>query len=96
MLMNIADYLYRRLTYFKRLKIKKEAIGSVLDHSLLSNDGVINIHRTDPTNAGDFYCGPHHYFDALKNRSLDIFGYKHEDPDVRANWSGQIIRNALI
>ncbi len=94
--MNIIKYLHRRATYFNRLKIKKEAIREVVTHNSLSNKDVVNIHRTDPTNAGDYYCGPHHYFNVLSGKSLDIFDYKNEDGFERDNWSKKIISNSLI
>lgn len=94
--MNSINYLHRRLTYFKRLKIKKESINKILTHSSLHNKGVVNIHRTDPTNAGDFYCGPHHYFDQLRGKSLDIFDYKSPEDKIRNNWFDKITGNSLI
>lgn len=94
--MNTIQYLHRKRTYFKRLKIKKESVKVVLAHDTLSNKEVVNVHRTDATNAGDFYSGPHHYFEPLKNRSLDIFDYKVEDKAVRDRWVHHIVDDALI
>ncbi len=94
--MSIVKYLHRRATYFKRLKEKKESINKILNHPNLLNNDVVNIHRTDITNAGDFYCGPHHYFKELKGKSLDIFGYKNKDKSIRDDWSEKIINKSLI
>ncbi len=74
---------------------KREAINRVLK-TPQTNIGVVNTHRVDPTNIGDFYCGPHHYFDELKGKSLDIFDYKREDKAVRDQWVKSIAENALI
>ncbi len=94
--MKLFTYLHRKATYFERLKIKKESIHTILAHPVLGNKDVVNVHRLDPTNAGDFYCAPHHYFEVLKGKSLDIFDYKKEDKAVRENWSQSITDNALV
>ncbi len=79
-----------------RRKRKRESINQVLKHPVQKNEGVINLHRYDPTNIGDYYCGPHHYFEALKGKSLDIFDYKSEDTAIRNKWVDTITNNALI
>lgn len=94
--MSNSQYLQYKLSFFKRLQAKKEAIRTVLRAPRLHNHELVTIHRIDPTNAGDFYCAPHHYFEALKNTGLDIFDYKKEDSETRNRWSQQIIDNALI
>lgn len=93
--MNISDFLTKKLSHFSRTAQKKELIQSILK-SEQDNNGVVNLHRYDPTNIGDFYCGPHHYFEPLKNTQLDIFDYKRDDSAVRDNWKQQIIQNSLI
>ncbi len=61
-----------------------------------SNDGVINIHRVNKQNVGDFYCAPHHYFEKLKNTELDIFGYRETDKAKLEHFVNSINSNALI
>lgn len=60
------------------------------------NNSVVNIHRIDPNNVGDLYCAPHHYFDVLKGKSLDIFDYNNENKNVVNNFINQISSNSLI
>lgn len=77
-------------------KIRKR---KVLRSTLLQkqeNNGVINLHRMDDRNAGDWYCAPHHYFDELAGTGLDIFDYKREDPTIRKNFVEKIAQNSLI
>jgi exopolysaccharide biosynthesis predicted pyruvyltransferase EpsI len=94
--MGITRFLQDKLSHFGRSAKKKESIRQVLRAPEQSNNGVVNVHRYDPTNIGDFYCAPHHYFDQLKGTELDIFDYKREDDIVRRNWSQKIIDNSLI
>lgn len=65
----------------KRNLIKRSVVQSILEKEQHNND-VVNIHRIDKKNIGDFYCAPHHYFDVLKGKSLDIFDYKSEDKET--------------
>lgn len=60
------------------------------------NNGVVNLHRIDPKNAGDFYSAPHLYFDKLKNTQLDIFDYKSPDKKVTNKWIESISQSSLI
>lgn len=79
----------------KRKASKAKTIKQILGNEQVHNS-VVNIHRLDHNNVGDFYCAPHHYFDILKDKSLDIFDYKHADESVRQNFVNQISQNALI
>jgi len=74
---------------------KKKTIRTILS-SEQSNNDVINIHRIDVNNVGDFYCAPHHYFDILKGKSLDIFDYKSEDKTKLNTFISEITHNSLI
>ncbi|WP_424494503.1 polysaccharide pyruvyl transferase family protein [Salinimicrobium sp. GXAS 041] len=60
------------------------------------NYDVVNIHRIDSKNVGDFYCAPHLYFKSLHDKKLDIFDYKIPDKKVTENWINTISHNALI
>lgn len=79
----------------KRNINKFTVIQSVLKAEQQHND-VVTIHRIDKNNIGDFYCAPHHYFEILKGKSLDIFDYKSEQTALRKNFVDQITNNALI
>nr|WP_315169891.1 polysaccharide pyruvyl transferase family protein [uncultured Flavobacterium sp.] len=59
------------------------------------NNGIVNIHRIDEKNIGDYYCAPHHYFDQLQ-QSLDIFDYKSLDPAIKQHFIESISNNSLI
>lgn len=93
--MSIQKFLYQRLTYFNRMNTKKKVINSVLKENQLNN-GVINVHGIDDRNAGDWNCGPHLYFDELKERELDISGYKSLDKNITTNYIEKIVNNSLI
>lgn len=60
------------------------------------NDDVVNIHRYDPNNVGDFYCAPHQYFEVLKGKVLDINGIRKVSKDERKNWADQVSNHSLI
>lgn len=60
-----------------------------------NNGGIINIHRIDTDNIGDFYCAPHHYYDEIKN-PIDIFDFKRGDNTTNELWIQEISNNALI
>lgn len=93
--MPVSDLL-NKFSYFRKNAQKKELVQSILQFPEQQNNSVINLHRYDPTNIGDFYCGPHHYFEPLKNKHLDIFDYKREDIAVRENFKEKIVQNSLI
>ena len=60
------------------------------------NSDVVNVHRIDSNNVGDFYCAPHLYFEPLREKKLDIFGYKSADKAIIDRWSSAISNNSLI
>lgn len=94
--MGISKIVQNALSKVSRNSQKKQLINSILHAPKQHNNHVVTLHRYDPTNIGDLYCGPHHYFEPLKNTQLDIFDYKREDATIRENWKDQIIQNALI
>ncbi|WP_460218475.1 polysaccharide pyruvyl transferase family protein [Psychroserpens sp. MEBiC05023] len=79
----------------KRSIRKKQTIAKILK-SEQHNEPVANVHRIDTRNAGDYYCAPHHYFEVLKGKSLDIFGYKSDDNDKRQNFIDTVNAKSLI
>lgn len=93
--MSVKSFIKRNLSSFSRSRQKELLIKSVLETDQ-KNEGVINIHRIDPNNVGDFYCGPHLYFDRLKGKSLDIFDYKNSDKTTREHWAEKVSSHALI
>lgn len=93
--MGIGKFISKNLSSFQRGKQKKETINKVLQRDQ-EHYGVVNLHRIDRNNVGDFYCAPHLYFDQLKGTQLDIFDFKHVDEDVRGNWVDKVSDNALI
>lgn len=93
--MSISKFVKRNLSSFNRSKQKKHVINSVLK-TPQQNIDVINVHRIDEGNVGDFYCAPHLYFDKLKGKQLDIFDFKDPDRSVTNNWISKISQNALI
>lgn len=94
--MSFLNFIQQKFSHFSRNSHKRESIQNVLNASEQRNQGVVNLHRYDPSNIGDFYCGVHHYFNQLKGKELDIFDYKRENQATRENWVNQIIQNSLI
>ncbi|MBL7472654.1 polysaccharide pyruvyl transferase family protein [Robertkochia sediminum] len=82
--------------FFKRKVVRYTTLRKVRKASELGNNDVINVHRYDPGNAGDFYCAPHHYYAPLKGKVLDIFQYQSKDDDLRQEWVDTIIDRSLI
>lgn len=76
-------------TFSKRAVLKKIASSNQ------SNTSIVNIHRLDENNVGDFYCGPHHYFEKI-NSTLDIFDYKTLDIPSKENFINTVCNNSLI
>ncbi len=60
------------------------------------NKGVINIHRHDINNVGDYYCAPHLYFEALQGKYLDINGIRKVSLKDRKHWIDQVSHQSLI
>ena len=60
------------------------------------NESVVNIHRIDTKNIGDYYCAPHHYFEPLKGKYLDIFDYKNENEKIRSNYIEDVCNKSII
>ncbi len=85
-----------KITASLKRKVRKRKVLRAALSLPQSNNGVINLHRMDTNNIGDWYCAPHHYFKELQGTALDIFDYKSEDPVVANNYSQQIANNALI
>ena len=77
-------------------KLMKYRFKSDLKKNTQYNNGVVNIHRLDTKNIGDYYCAPHHYFPELKGTGLDIFDYKRTEKEVRNQFIDKISNNALI
>ena len=94
--MSLLDFFDNTFTHFKRARNKKEIIKRVVENPTQRNLDVVNLHRLDANNAGDFYCAPHHYFKVLKGKGLDLFDYKREDDSIRDHWHQEITNNALI
>lgn len=93
--MGISKFIKKNLSSFSRSKQKKKVIQAVLNAEQQNND-VINIHRIDKGNVGDYYCAPHLYFDELKGKKLDIFDFKSTNEQIAKNWINKVSNNALI
>ena len=75
--------------------ISSKIVLNTIARNSQENNGVVNIHRIDEKNIGDYYCAPHHYFDQLKE-SLDIFDYKSLNPAIKQNFIDSISQNSLV
>lgn len=74
---------------------KSNAIKQILNATQHNKD-VINIHRHDPNNVGDYYCAPHLYFEELHDKFLDINGIRKVSLKERKHWIDQVTHQSLI
>ena len=79
----------------QRSQRKRKVIQTILSRPQL-NKKVVNIHRIDTRNIGDYFSAPHHYFDKLRDTSLDIFHYKSANKELAQNFIDKVSDNALI
>lgn len=82
--------------FLKRKIVRYTTLRKVRKAPRLFNDDVINIHRYDEGNAGDFYCAPHHYYAPLKEKVLDIFQYQSKHDHLRQEWVDTVINRSLV
>ncbi|WP_320814027.1 polysaccharide pyruvyl transferase family protein [Flavobacterium sp.] len=82
-------------TEFNSNKRKESIINDVLTREQKSH-GVLNVHRINEKNVGDYYCAPHLYFDELKDKKLDISDFRSIFKKKTDNWISQISNNDLI
>ena len=94
--MSVKNFLLQRVSYFNRTYKKNQVIKGILNEQNTNENGIINVHGIDLRNAGDFYCGPHHYFKELNGRELDISGYKDANQDVLDHYHDSIVNNSII
>ena len=87
--------IHKLIASYQRKKTRRETVKNILSQEQ-RNESVVNIHRLDTKNIGDYYCAPHHYFDALKGKTLDIFDNKSQDKEVTKKFTNTISTNALI
>ncbi len=93
--MSLKKFIQRQSSSLFRKKRKRDVIKTIINSSQSNND-VVNLHRIDANNVGDFYCAPHLYFNELKGKQLDIFDYKSLDKNITENWISKICENSLI
>lgn len=74
---------------------KKQTAKAVLKGPITHN-GVLNVHRHDPNNVGDFYCAPHLYFPELHQKVLDIGDMRKTSTKVRSDWAQAVRTHDLI
>lgn len=77
-------------------KKRKEKIFSEILQTNQVNEKVINIHRVNPNNIGDYFCGPHLYFEQLKGKQIDISDFRSIRVSVTKNFTKKISNNSLI
>lgn len=62
----------------------------------IEHRGVLNVHRHDPNNVGDFYCAPHLYFPELHQSVCDIGDMRKTSAALRHKWAENIRTHDLI
>lgn len=75
---------------------RKQMVDDLVESMPQSNDGVVNIHRDNPNNVGDYFCAPHHYFKELHGTKLDISDYRDFNARKRKEWAAVISAKSLI
>lgn len=70
------------ISSIKRNQRKRMIIKSILSRPQ-KNTSVINIHRIDPLNVGDYFSAPHHYFKELKRKPLNLLEIKLQKSILR-------------
>lgn len=70
-------------------KRKKKIINDILNQPI-NNNGIVNIHRLNPNNVGDYYSAPHQYFERLKNKTLDISDIRSRKKSITNNFKNEI------
>ncbi|NNK73679.1 MAG: hypothetical protein HKO94_10855, partial [Flavobacteriaceae bacterium] len=93
--MKIKQILGELIPVFDGESLKKHVAKKVLRSDQFSN-GVVNIHRHDLKNVGDFYCAPYLYFEELQGQFLDIYGIRNKSPKIRSHWIKTVVNNDLV
>lgn len=93
--MNIKKTLGKIIPVLDSDERKKRVIDRVLSMPQKNQD-VINIHRHDHSNVGDYYCAPHLYFDELNEKFLDISDFRSINNKTANNWISKVSNNSLI
>ncbi|MCA0132093.1 polysaccharide pyruvyl transferase family protein [Winogradskyella alexanderae] len=75
---------------------RKERIAKKVLKLHQQNNDIVNIHRYDMNNVGDYYCAPHLYFKELNGKYLDISDIRSLKKEVTKNWIKQVSNNSLI
>lgn len=75
---------------------RKQMVEEEILNSIQYNNDVVNLHRNNLNNVGDYFCGPHHYFEELKGKNMDISSFRAISKNERKNWIKKINQNSLI
>jgi hypothetical protein len=75
---------------------RKTLVANKTLNNIQTNNGIVNIHRYDKINVGDFYCAPHHYFENLSNTHLDISDFRSIQKKKSDNWVKEVSTKSLI
>lgn len=59
--------------------IRKRGVKNDIINTIQSNEGVANIYRKNPNNAGDLYSSPVNYFPEFGSIEVDIFDFKNSE-----------------
>lgn len=94
--MNMPQRIFNKLFRPSPDVLKRRSLERILEAPVQLNNGVVNLHRYDKTNIGDFYCGVHHYFDELNNKQLDIFDCQNQSAAIRDEWVNKMTQSSLI
>jgi exopolysaccharide biosynthesis predicted pyruvyltransferase EpsI len=87
--------LKKTISSLKRSYRKRKRLGAILSAEQ-QNRPVVNIHSCRTSNVGDYFSGPHHYFEKLKGKSLDIHDYISNDESIAQNFKEETSAHSLI
>jgi len=76
-------------------KRKQKIVNKILGQPQ-TNNGVINIHRFNEKNVGDYYCAPHLYFKELEGKVLDISDLRSRKKNVTNNFVEEVSQKAIV
>jgi len=75
---------------------RKERIARKVLKTPQQDNDVVNIHRYDKNNVGDYYCAPHLYFKELNGKYLDISNMRSLNKELTSYWINEVSNNSLI
>lgn len=87
--------IQKTVSSLERSLRKKRVLKKILT-APQENNPAINVHSIRTDNAGDYFSGPAHYFDQLKQPALDIHDYDKKEKNITDNFVEKTNKHSLI